>query len=248
MSVNGWEDVILKVMSSKDEVTDTRRPHVDVTISCPMHIDCLTITANPRHSFGLCLEFITIFPCFARHLVLAQHLSIQSRVRHLSFELLTALDRSYSFRRSRKKEVALLWHAFSVSLSRAGGREPTSRRMIPETKLIRVGTSKIISAVVPDCFTFPSILNSSPTFVPSVIRDLGMNGLLAPISMTGEETTRTDPMGQNVSYPFAVDHGRPFALAASWTLRAVMSTARAKIGDPFSSSRPQDIGRGVDEP
>lgn len=57
-------------------------------------------------------------------------------------------------------------------------RGPTSRRMMPETKLIKLGTSKIMSTVVPDCFTFPSMLNSRPTLVESVIRDLGMNGLI----------------------------------------------------------------------
>jgi hypothetical protein len=41
-------------------------------------------------------------------------------------------------------------------------------------------------------------------------------------------------MGQNVSYPFAVDQGRPFALTASCTFRAVMSTANAETHPPFS--------------
>ena len=33
-------------------------------------------------------------------------------------------------------------------------------------------------------------------------------------------------MGQKVSKPFAIVQGRPFFLASSWTLRAVMSIER----------------------
>lgn len=114
--------------------------------------------------------------------------------------------------------------------------------MMPETNSIRCGTSKIMSLAVPDCLTWPLMLNERPTCAMSWILDLGMNllsyGQPRSSAEHRQELVKTDPTGQKVSKPLATDQGSPFFFAASWTLRAVMSIASAAVCLSFTTSVP----------
>lgn len=62
------------------------------------------------------------------------------------------------------------------------GVERTSSFMMPDTKLIKWGTSKIMSAAVPACLISPLILKVRPVWAMSAMRFLGMKGLYVRIS------------------------------------------------------------------
>jgi len=69
--------------------------------------------------------------------------------------------------------------------------------------------------------------NRRPTSATDGILDFGMNGLA--VSLQNIKMGETDPTGEKVSKPLAVDQGNPFFLTASWTFLAVISIAKATI-------------------
>jgi hypothetical protein len=134
----------------------------------------------------------------------------------------------------------------SVSIDDQVSLRPTSSVMTAEVSSSKRGILKIMSPVVPSCLVSPLISSKTQPMVPllwmacpitlrvslilsgSGIDDFGMKDLHSMVKFERRgKVVRTNPIGVNVSKPFAAVHGRPAFLTLSWRLRPVMSTDKA---------------------
>ena len=110
------------------------------------------------------------------------------------------------------KSPSCRYSGLSIASDEGNGRRVrTSSIIIDEICSISLGIPKIISRVLPSCFTLLFTARVS----------------LSPIgSFTSALGRKVVRIGVNPSKPFAADHGKPSDFTLDWRFRAVMSTAR----------------------